>query len=133
MGSLTANYGFYKPEQTEQFYIDMCFNTNLDNIDSTIKSTRDLLSGVTNTLNSLAIVGEVKLIAGDIVPEGFLACEGALLSRFSYPNLFSSIGYTFGGSGSTFIHPDLRGRVPVGLDAEDSDFNVIGEIGIIHI
>ena len=73
MGSLTTNYGFYKPEQTEQFDIDTCVNDNMDNIDSAIKTTNDAVSGIVNTLNSLAIVAEVKLIAGDITPAGWIS------------------------------------------------------------
>lgn len=51
-------------------------------------------------------------------PTGWLACEGAAVSRTTYAALFAVIGTTYGaGDGSTtFNLPDLRGRVPVGVD-----------------
>ena len=44
--------------------------------------------------------------------------DGSAVSRSTYADLFSSIGTTYGaGDGSsTFALPDLRGRMPLGLD-----------------
>lgn len=49
-------------------------------------------------------------------PDGYLRCDGQAVSRDVYPNLFNTIGTTYGvGDGSTtFNVPDLQGRVPVG-------------------
>ena len=49
-------------------------------------------------------------------PEGWLNCDGALVSRETYAGLFAVIGTTYGaGDGSsTFQIPDLRGRVSQG-------------------
>lgn len=45
------------------------------------------------------------------IPTGFLHCDGTSgLSTTTYADLFAAIGYMFGGSGSTFTLPDLRGR-----------------------
>lgn len=54
----------------------------------------------------------------EVVPEGYLLCNGAPVSRITYPNLFVVIGTTYGaGDGSTtFNLPDLRGRFPLGKD-----------------
>lgn len=51
-------------------------------------------------------------------PEGYLLCNGAAVSRTTYPNLFTVIGTTYGaGDGATtFNLPDLRGRFPLGKD-----------------
>lgn len=51
-------------------------------------------------------------------PTGYLLCDGAAISRTKYATLFDAIGTKFGtGDGSTtFNVPDLRGRVPVGVD-----------------
>src|SRR5690606_15176336 len=48
----------------------------------------------------------------------WLACNAQAVSRDTYADLYQVIGTTFGsGDGSTtFNVPDLRGRVPVGLD-----------------
>jgi microcystin-dependent protein len=54
--------------------------------------------------------------AGSSAPSGWLLCDGTGVSTTTYADLFAVIGYTYGGSGSLFALPDLRGRVPVGLD-----------------
>jgi microcystin-dependent protein len=59
-----------------------------------------------------------KVAIGDITlwsvvipaPSGWELCEGQSLDTAVYPDLFAVIGYTYGGSGSTFNLPDLRGR-----------------------
>lgn len=52
------------------------------------------------------------------VPSGYLACNGATVSRTAYSALFSAIGTTYGsGNGSTtFGLPDLRGEFIRGWD-----------------
>lgn len=52
------------------------------------------------------------------VPTGWLLCDGTAVNRSTYAALFTAIGTTYGvGDGSTtFNLPDLRGRVPVGLN-----------------
>lgn len=47
-------------------------------------------------------------------PAGWLVCQGQGLSTGVYPTLHSAIGYSYGGSGTTFYLPDLRGRVMLG-------------------
>jgi microcystin-dependent protein len=60
-------------------------------------------------------MGMIKLFAGSYAPEGYLVCDGSLLSIPQYNALFSILGKTYGGDGiNTFALPDLRGRVPVG-------------------
>ena len=53
---------------------------------------------------------------GTVLPSGWLWCDGSTHVAILYPTLFSIIGYTYGGSGLIFNAPDMRGRVPVGLD-----------------
>ena len=57
--------------------------------------------------------------AGASAPTGWLACNGAAVSRVAYANLFAAIGATYGaGDGSTtFNLPDLRGEFLRGHDA----------------
>jgi microcystin-dependent protein len=56
--------------------------------------------------------------ASPLTPSGWGLCAGQAVSRTTYADLFAAIGTTYGaGDGSTtFNLPDLRGRVPVGLD-----------------
>ena len=44
------------------------------------------------------------------IPEGFLLCDGSSCNINDYPNLFTLIQYTYGGSGSSFNIPDLRDK-----------------------
>lgn len=59
-------------------------------------------------------------------PDGWLLCDGSLISRTTYAVLFAAIGTHFGaGDGSTtFGLPDLRGRVPVGFAASGGHTDV---------
>lgn len=66
-----------------------------------------------------AIPGEFKWYAGSSVPGGYLLCNGALIQRETYKNLFAAIGTTYGaGDGSTtFALPNLIDRVVQGAAA----------------
>jgi microcystin-dependent protein len=55
-------------------------------------------------------------------------CTGQSISTTEYPALFQAIGYTYGGSGSSFNIPNLQNRVPVGKGA-DIEFDTLGETG----
>lgn len=68
--------------------------------------------------NKLAVTGEVKYVAFNSVPTGYLSADGSAVSRTTYSELFTAIGTTFGvGDGSTtFNVPDLRGEFIRGID-----------------
>jgi microcystin-dependent protein len=83
-------------------------------------------------------VGDAFLPAGSIIqwssntaPANWLICNGAAVSRNTYSSLFAAIGTVYGaGDGTTtFNLPDLRGRVAVGLDATQTEFDTLGESG----
>ncbi len=60
------------------------------------------------------LLGSLILVPYDYEPEGFLFCQGQLLSVSAYPSLFMLLNTTYGGNGvTTFALPDLRGRTPV--------------------
>ena len=67
-------------------------------------------TGVAATLPA----GMIVPYAGSTAPDGWLLCDGSAVSTTTYSNLYSVIGTTYGGSGSNFNLPDLRGRVPIG-------------------
>jgi microcystin-dependent protein len=69
-------------------------------------------------ISALQPPGAILPYAGATAPSGFLLCDGSAVSRTEYAALFAVCGTTFGaGDGSTtFNVPDLRGRVPVGVD-----------------
>lgn len=61
-----------------------------------------------------AFIGTIVLHAGTFCPSGWAICDGSSININQHQALFSLIGFTYGGSGSSFRLPDLRGRVPVG-------------------
>jgi microcystin-dependent protein len=61
-------------------------------------------------------VGEIRMFAGNFAPLGWEFCNGQIISIFQNTALFSLLGTTYGGNGTTtFALPDLRNRVPVGF------------------
>ena len=101
---------------------------------SSKKFFRILLNEQTLTLDfsfEPDMVGEYKEIAFSVVPVGWLECNGQAVSRTTYADLFALIGTTFGvGDGSTtFNLPNRSGKVSVGLDGSQVEFNTIGKTG----
>lgn len=75
-------------------------------------------------------VGEVSIFAGSAAPTGWLLCNGASLLRASYPALFAVIGVVYGAAdGTHFNVPNLKGRVVVGVDAAQTEFDALAEVG----
>lgn len=60
--------------------------------------------------------GAVFCLAVSAVPADYLECNGQSVSRTTYAALFAVIGTTYGGSGSSFNVPDLRGEFVRGWD-----------------
>jgi microcystin-dependent protein len=59
-------------------------------------------------------IGQIKIFAGNFAPQGWVFCDGRLLSISENDALFALIGTTYGGDGqTTFGVPDLRGRIPL--------------------
>lgn len=90
----------------------------LQHIIDTAGLTRDA-SDSTQVLQALRLIfsglesltGIYVPYGGDILPQGWLWCDGSALSRVDYSGLFARIGTTFGsGDGSnTFNIPDFTG------------------------
>lgn len=95
------------------------------------KVTDDNMNELKDTINTNTPVGSISLFAGSTAPTGWLICDGSAVSRTTYANLFSVIGTTYGtGDGSTtFNIPDIQGKVPVGIDFNDTAFDTLGETG----
>jgi len=77
----------------------------------------------------VAPAGVISQFAGTTPPIGYLLCEGQSLSASAYPDLFATIGYAYGGSGSSFNIPNLKGRIPVGRDSAQTEFDALAETG----
>ena len=71
--------------------------------------------------------GIIVPYAGSTAPDGWLLCDGSAYDVSNYSNLYSVIGSTYGGSGSTFNVPNLGGKVPVGANSYYTLASIGGE------
>ena len=79
----------------------------------------------------LMCTGGIVAFGAASAPSGFLLCDGTAVSRTTYAALFAVISTTFGvGDGSTtFNLPNLKGRMIVGLDSAQTEFDTMAETG----
>lgn len=77
-------------------------------------------------------VGTGVLWFGDLesVPDNFIVPDGSIVNISDYPDLFAIWGTKYGGNGTTtFGLPNLKGKVVVMRDQNDTDFDTVGETG----
>lgn len=85
------------------------------------------------TVESMPI-GSIIAWGGTSAPTGFLLCQGQLVSKTSYADLWNVIGNNFlngrTAQTSNFYLPDMRGNVPVGKSTTPStdEFYTLGKI-----
>jgi microcystin-dependent protein len=66
-------------------------------------------------------IGEIRCFGCNFAPFGWAFCNGQLIPISQNPALFSLIGTSYGGNGtSTFALPNLRGQVPMHWDGSTS-------------
>ena len=108
---------------------DTIITSNNNNIQIDFSTTRS--TQLQNLENRTNPIGTINIYAGSIAPSGWLLCDGSAVSRTTYSDLFDVIGTTYGeGNGTTtFNLPNLKGRIPVGLDSDDADLDALGETG----
>lgn len=121
------------------FAVAIAAGTNIDTnavtgtkIAANAVSYAKLDSSITNLLTPIA--GVVQYM-GATEPTNWKFCNGQVLTIATYPDLYAAL--TNGGTvfryganptGSTFVLPDMRHRVPVGLGTE-AEFDTLGEVG----
>lgn len=88
-------------------------------------SVSDNIAGDTLPIGSIVPYGSTT------APANWLVCDGSAISRTTYAELFAIIGTSYGaGDGSTtFNLPNLKGKVAVGQDTSQTEFDTIGETG----
>lgn len=76
------------------------------------------------------LLGAILMFASNFAPRHWMFCHGQVLSVAQNTALFSLLGATYGGNGSTtFALPDLRGRFPIGAGQGTGLPNInVGEI-----
>jgi microcystin-dependent protein len=106
--------------------------TSIGNVSSTEISYVDgVTSPIQTQIDTNTPVGMISIHAGATAPTGWLLCQGQAVSRTTYSGLFGVVSTTYGsGDGSTtFNLPNLKGRVVVGIDTGQAEFNIRGETG----
>lgn len=74
-------------------------------------------------------IGTIMQYAGETIPNGWLLCNGDAVATTEYPDLYNAIGTRYGGTSDNFRLPDFRGRVAVGVNLSDEDFDTLGNFG----
>jgi microcystin-dependent protein len=136
MATLSVPYSF----QTNTAIIASEMNSNFTAVKSFVEG---ISSGVnidagaidstklaTNTAELLTPTGSIVQYAGSVAPTGWFLCDGSTKSRTTYAALFAVVGteYNTGGeSAAEFRLPNFKGRVPVGYDASQTEFNDLGK------
>lgn len=87
-------------------------------------------SGSSATNDSLP-VGMIMPSASQGSITDWLLCDGSAVSRTEYSELYNAIGTTYGiGDGSTtFNLPNIAGKMIIGYDSDDDDFDTLGATG----
>ena len=77
------------------------------------------------------VIGYTTLFAGNFAPKNWAFCSGQIINIASNTALFSILGTTYGGNGTTtFALPDLRGRAVVSAgQLTGGSYYQLGEIG----
>jgi microcystin-dependent protein len=82
-----------------------------------------------------AFLSEIRMFAGNFAPKGWAMCNGQLMSIQQNTALFSLLGTTYGGNGtSNFALPNLQASAPLHTGGTSSQgaglsLHVLGEVG----
>ena len=121
----------------EKMYRTVTKTIELDEIGGELRTVygeftawQPLVNKASNFGDSLPI-GTTMDWYGETIPNNFLELNGQAVSRTTYSELFAILGTTYGeGDGvRTFNLPNKSGRMSVGLNTADTDFNTLGKIG----
>lgn len=73
-------------------------------------------------------LGQIGIYGFNFAPRGWALCAGQIIPLQQNTALFSLLGTTYGGNGTTtFALPDLRGRTPLHFDGNYPQGEVAGE------
>ncbi len=106
-------------------------HTELENQEESIENAITEIYNQQEILKSMMPIGSTMQWFADVIPKNWLLCNGQAVNRTEYSELFSTLGTKYGtGNGSTtFNLPNLKGKVAVGLDVNDTEFNTLGKTG----
>jgi microcystin-dependent protein len=94
-------------------------------------------TAVVHSDSRLTPAGVISQFAGSTAPAGYLLCLGQELAISSFGDLYAVVQTNYGtltngsgGAGTThFRLPNLQGRIPVGRDSAQTEFDLLGETG----
>lgn len=73
-------------------------------------------------------IGEITLWGTETAPTGWMICDGSQISASSPLGLVIGTRFNNGTESAGNVRvPNLKGRVPVGRDSSDSDWDTVGE------
>lgn len=67
-------------------------------------------------------IGTIKLWYSNTIEDGWLLCDGSTFDQAIYPELYAFLD-------NSNVLPNLKGRVPVGRDVAQTEFDTLGETG----
>jgi len=74
-------------------------------------------------------LGEIRAVGFNFAPSGWAFCNGQLLQIAQNDALYSLLGTTYGGDGTTtFGLPNLQGRVPMHQGTSSQMTTVLGQV-----
>ena len=78
-------------------------------------------------------LGSITLYSGTTDPTdpAWIMADGRAISRVNYADYFAQVSTTYGvgDNSTTFNIPNVKGKVPVGRDTGQAEFDVMGETG----
>lgn len=134
IGSSTHKFrdGYFSGDINVDGNINGAYIDNLLNLINDLEDKINDLNNNRSSFDSLTPSGVMLPFAGSTEPSGWLFCHGQSLDTSTYPDLFASIGYTWGGSGSNFNLPDTRQRFILGK-ATSGEGSVLGSKGGVSV
>lgn len=61
--------------------------------------------------SDLSVIGQIKMVARTTLPSiNWMWCDGTILDKHLYPDLYDLITHTYGGAGNSFALPDFTNK-----------------------
>lgn len=110
---------------------EITINSQILDIQNDINDIQNDITNINISLTDNMPIGSMLMYPVAVPPGSkWELCEGQTLATASFPDLFSAIGYNFGGAGLFFSLPDLRSKFIAGYDAIAApEYQTIGQGG----
>lgn len=106
-------------------------NGRATDLEDNVNTINGEITNINDLLNGLLPIGTIVPFAGSVIPEKWLECDGSAISRETYADLYNiiSVNYGVGDGATTFNIPNLKGKIPVGHNPAETEFDVIAKTG----